>query len=143
MIKYILVLLCLMSLSSCVTFQDVKVKELTPYAEEVAFFTSDKMLGYAVSDEDRLKKAEILFSVSAAIESLASDEAPSVEQWERAIVNALPDKPHWRMFADDITFLYKVFRDKLVDTEDERVIMDFIHEVSSGTKFAAERYYGR
>lgn len=82
------------------------VEKAVPYIRPAAALVCSSVLNLAVSDSDRVEKANYIYAVAKAVNSLAGGQVPTKDQLESTIKLWAPDKAHWASLANSIASVY-------------------------------------
>ena len=93
----------------------------------------------AVSDEDRIEKAQIVFNLSERLKGITFDAKPTREDFEGFIVNSLPNKPHWVVLAATLGGYYEAAT-KGVSDDDVAKATKLINEIALGLSLSTKNY---
>lgn len=145
--KYLLILVAaIFFVPSCAVIDGVlddprtTVEKSLPYVSPASYFATQQVLSYSVDEEDRRKKAEVLYSIAGAVRSLSDGQVPTVQELENVIRLASPDKPHWIEFTAQLNEVYGNIYNEITNDQDKKLILDIIGELAEGIERAAEPY---
>jgi len=82
------------------------VDKYLPAIRSAASLVSSAVLNIAVSDSDRIGKANYIYAVAKATRTLAGGSVPSQADLRSTIELWVPDKQHWSALATSLSFLY-------------------------------------
>ncbi len=102
------------------------------------FFATTTVFNAAVSDSDKVAKAEILAKISKGI-GLLPDLKPTKEQITELILSYTNGQTHWIALADAVGNYYEKYTAK-VDPADYEKISTILHEISRGLQMASDQY---
>ena len=143
--KFLLIILAGLSLSSCAIFKDpytgnVDVQKIVRYIEPASYFSCKLILSQVEDEGDKRDKAIIIFNISSALRQLAGGVVPSAREIEAVINSSTPNKLHWAELAADLGFIYERFYENV--SEDDRVglALNVLGELAEGCERAAKPY---
>jgi hypothetical protein len=127
-----------LSLSSCATLPENNFPFIA-YVEPASYLACNLVLNNAVSEEDRVEKAKVIYALSFTIKTLSSGEVVLPEEFEEIVKLWTDDeKPHWVNLASVLTSLYK---DAYVSFGDEpKKILSILEKIAVGCESAALVY---
>lgn len=138
------ILLCLLSLfiipvQSCKTFDPNSNAAQTSlnYIRPLTFLTAKMVFESAVSDSDRVKKAQVLQRISGIIKGLTVGEIPTPEQLKIKISDASPDKEHWELLSIAISDIYKSYYSNITSTDKNKYAVEVLNRIADGCESAA------
>ena len=127
--------------TSCATYRKVidSVTDSQILVAPTTTLISSVIFEKAVSDEDRVEKAQIVFDLSEKLKGITFDSKPTREDLEGFVVNVLPDKPHWAILAATLGSYYES-ASKGVSDQDVAKATKLINEIALGLNLASKRY---
>lgn len=144
--KLILSLLLIVSLAGlpgCAFFENVSkpgqtVKDYLPYIEPTVAIAASAVFSIAISGEDRVKKAQIVYGIADVVEVLSKGTALTPEQFEALLNEGVPKREQWASFAVSISSVYSSVYYRV--SGDAKVVLDTLAAIASGLKKAAKPY---
>ena len=115
------------------------VESSIPYIEPAVFLITSNILQSAVSDADRVEKANYIYGVSLAVRSLSGGQMPPVAELENTINLWTPDKAHWAKYSTQIAGVYSTYYNKL-ENKDAKVALKVLEQIALGCEKAAKQY---
>jgi hypothetical protein len=127
--------------TSCTTYRKVidSVTENQILVAPTASLISSLIFEKAISDEDRVEKAKIVFDLSERLKVITFDAKPTREDLEQFILNSLPDKPHWVVLAASLGSYYESSTKGLPD-DDIVKTTKLINEIALGLSLSSKKY---
>jgi hypothetical protein len=112
-----------------------------PYVRPAAALASSAVLAAAVSDKDRVDKANIIFGVARGVRTLAGGQVPSAAEVREVINVWSPEKSHWARLADSLAGVYGALHGKLEG--EPRLAVQVLEALARGVEDAAGTVAGR
>ena len=127
--------------TSCTTYRKVidSVTDNQILVAPTAALISSVIFEKAVSDEDRIEKARIVFNLSEKLKGITFDAKPTREDLEQFVMNSLPDKPHWVVLAATLGSYYESTTKGLSD-DDVVKASKLINEIALGLSLSSQKY---
>lgn len=151
----ILILPCLM-LSACssasvgqdsgvggVTGNDVRqgVEQAIPFVRPAAALTCGAVLSLAVSDDDRVAKANQIYGIAKAMRTLMGGAVPTPSDLAAVIEQWAPDKVHWSNLATSISSIYGGLYAQVKG--DPKLAMQVLEALAAGAEDGASGFIPR
>lgn len=140
--KLLLALLSIsITLPSCKSFNPSGNKEQAAlvYARPIAFVTTKSVFDFAVSKEDKAKKAEIVRKIALVIRTLSAGDLPAPSEFNIKLTEAAPDKDHWNTLVTALTQVYQGYHQQVIDGSMKRkYLSEILNKLASGCEDAAE-----
>ncbi len=133
----IFALLCALPLNSCETARKVvhQISDSYIYISPMVQLAGTVLLNEAVSDEDRVAKAEIMLKVADKLSSIPVNHKLSKEELQTILDKALPEKAHWKTLSEKVVKYYGQATANIAD-EDVIDVIAILAEVSDGLEKA-------
>jgi len=115
------------------------VENALPYIAPAVTLACTVVLEQAVSPEDRVEKAKMIYHVATIVESLTRGATPTPDQLQKALVDYLPqDKTHWVKYITVVKDIYAAQFAKL--DGDAKLGIDVLNAIAKGCKTATDEY---
>lgn len=127
----------------CAFFENVSkpgqtVRDYIPYIEPSVAIAASAVFVLAINEKDRVSKALVIYTVADVVQALASGVAPTPEQFESVLGDAVPDKEHWASFAVSIASVYSSVYYRV--SGDAKVSLEALVAIAGGLKKAVRPY---
>ena len=143
----ILLALSPICLIGCQSLQDAtpaqRIERSIPYLRGSAIIITNGVFNYAVDEEDRKAKAQIVYDIALVIETMTAEGKIDINSVAELVSNYVPDKSHWSEFAASIIMIYADVHAQAQDLEDTsktKVLAKALNAIAGGCK-AASRVY--
>lgn len=129
--------LAIFGLSACATTTGTPsaIEQGLPFARGLSSLACSATLQLAVSDEDRVDKANYVYSIAKCVRTLAGGTVPTREDLEAAINLWSPEKAHWASLSKSIGSIYESAYSQLKDNP--KLAVEFIEALALGCEDAA------
>lgn len=115
------------------------VENALPYIKPAVILACTVVLEQALSPEDRIEKAKMIYNVATVVESLTVGQTPTPEQLQKALSDHLPaEKTHWAKYIVAVKDIYAAQFAKL--NNDAALAVKVLNAIASGCKDATEEY---
>lgn len=138
-IPQILPVILSLALCSCAT-TDMRngVADALPYIAPASELATGAILQFSEKDITiRRELAVQLRNVAGVVRTLATGDAPTVEQFHEAITSLTPTYPHWLDMTTSLTSVYAGFFPKIKG--DPKLAIDVLAAIAEGVENAASR----
>ena len=108
------------------------------YVKPVVSTATSLVFNVAVSAQDRVDKAQIIYGYAVVIKKLAQGTTPTPQELSDALYNVSPSKKHWTMYVENISSLYSTLYGKL--NGDAKLIPVILGEIAAAIEMATVQY---
>ena len=106
-----------------------------PYIRPPVFLACSGVLNFALSDTDRIDKANLIYSVAMAVRSLCTGVVPEPAEVKNVIALWMPEKTHWANLATTISGFYSGLFEQLKG--DPLLAVQVLEQIARGCEDAA------
>jgi hypothetical protein len=121
----------------------VRIEKSVPYLRASAMVVTGYVFNYAVSEDDRAEKAQVVYDIAYVIEQLTVNGDVDIETFAQVVSHYVPDKSHWAEFAASIILIYADFHAQAQSFEQPeklRVLTKALNAIAGGCRAAAKPY---
>ena len=123
--------------TGCVSWRS-NTDTVKPYIKPAVSLTVLTVLDNAVDEEDRLKRALLMYHAGGVIENLAAGDVPSADELKPALEEYLPEGVIWVDFIASLDDIYKTAYNRL--GEDPQKVLEIVVEIAAGCREGAGKY---
>jgi hypothetical protein len=123
--------------TGCVNWRDGS-EGIKPYVKPAVALTVLTVLDNAVDEEDRMKRALVIYHAGGVIEALASGNVPTADILAPALEGYLPEGLIWVDFIESLNDIYKTAYSRT--NGDTQLALSILVEVAAGCRQGAGRY---
>lgn len=146
-IAAILIAITPVYLTGCQSLQNAtpteRIERSIPYLRASAIVITNGVFNYAVDEEDREAKAQVVYDIALVIESMTVEGKLDINSVAELVSNYVPDKSHWHEFAVSLIMIYADVHAQAQDLEDAnkvKVLVKALNAIAGGCKSAAKVY---
>jgi hypothetical protein len=125
--------------TGCITWGTGNSDDIKPYVKPAVSLTVLTVLDNAVDDEDRIKRALLIYHSGTIIESLSAGDIPDSDAIKAALQEYLPEGVVWADFVTSLDDIYKTAYSR-VDGENGQLVLDIVEEIAAGCRDGAGKY---
>ena len=123
--------------TGCVSWRS-NTDSVKPYIKPAVSLTVLTVLDNAVDEEDRLKRALLMYHAGSVVERLSAGDVPDREVLKAALEEYLPEGLIWTDFIASLDDIYKTAYNRL--GEDPQKVLEIITEIAAGCRDGAGKY---
>lgn len=136
-ISGILAAAILIPTTGCVHLRD-NSDSIKPYIKPAVSLTVLTVLDNAVDEEDRVKRALLMYHSGTIVEALASGNVPDANAVKAALQEYLPEGVIWADFIASLDDIYKTAYNRT--NNDTQLVLGIVVEMAAGLKDGAGKY---
>lgn len=114
------------------------ISDYIVYIKPVVSTATSIVFNVAVSAQDRVDKAQIIYGYAIVIKRLSQGATPTPQELSDALYNVAPNKKHWVMYIENISSLYSTLYSKIGG--DAKLIPVILGEIASAIEIATVQY---
>ena len=123
--------------TGCISWRS-SVDGIKPYVKPAVSLTVLTVLDNAVDEEDRVKRALLMYHSGVIVQNLAAGDVPDKGALRAALEEYLPEGVMWADFISSLDDIYKTAYNRT--NEDGLLILGIVGEVAAGLKDGAGKY---
>ena len=123
--------------TGCVGWRN-NVEGVKPYVKPAVSLTVLTVLDNAVDEEDRVKRALLMYHAGTIVESLASGNVPDKDAVRAALEAYLPEGVIWADFITSLDDIYKTAYNRA--TDDTALVLGIVTEMAAGLRDGSGKY---
>jgi hypothetical protein len=136
------IMACILAISligstGCIGWRDHS-QGVKPYVKPAVSLTVLTVLDNAVDEEDRVKRALLMYHAGTILQSLAAGDVPSAGAVKAALEEYLPEGVMWADFISSLDDIYKTAYNRAND--DTQLVLEIVVEMAAGLREGSGKY---
>ena len=121
----------------CIGWRDSSTG-IKPYVKPAVSLTVLTVLDNAVDEEDRVKRALLMYHAGTILQSLASGAVPDKGAVKAALEEYLPEGVMWADFISSLDDIYKTAYNR--SNDDTKLVLEIVVEMAAGLRDGSAKF---